>query len=157
HLGARTPPRSRGATRCRSAPAKVEGAPRRDRGRRLGTAELEGIHGAKMNRSFACRDFHDASVSRRDLLRIGSAGMLGLSLAQLLRADSKPARKAAAQSIIFLHQWGGPAQHESFDMKPDAPAEVRNIFRPIPSTLPGVPVGELLPRTAKIMDRVCLI
>jgi hypothetical protein len=90
-------------------------------------------------------------------LRIGSAGMLGLSLAQFLHADSGRTRKAAAQSVIFLHQWGGPAQHESFDVKPDAPAEVRNIFKPIASSLPGVLVGELLPRMAKVMDRVCLI
>src|SRR6266568_9059873 len=105
----------------------------------------------------ACPDFVCSAPNRRDLLRVGGAGMLGLSLAHLLRAASKRARKPAAQSIIFLHQWGGPAQHESFDMKPDAPAEVRNIFQPIASSLPGVPVGELLPRTAKIMDRVCLI
>ncbi len=110
-----------------------------------------------MIRPSACSDFALSAPSRRDLLRVGSAGMLGLSLANLLRAESRRSRKAAAQSIIFLHQWGGPAQHESFDMKPDAPAEVRNIFKPIASTLPGVPVGELLPLTAKVMDRMCLI
>ncbi len=91
---------------------------------------------------------------RRHLLQIGSAGVLGLSLPELLRASGS---KRRAKSVIFLHQFGGPSQYETFDMKPDAPAEVRGTFKPIQSTLPGVPVCEKLPRTAKIMDKVTVI
>lgn len=94
---------------------------------------------------------------RRDVLRAGVSGLFGLSLQRMLAAESRPERKAPARSVIFLHQWGGPAQHESFDMKPNAPEQVRNIFKPIPSNVPGMQVCELLPRMARVMDRVCLI
>jgi hypothetical protein len=110
-------------------------------------------------RSSACRGFHAAALDRRQLLRVGAAGLLGLSLPQWLQAKGRSSGpvKARAKAVIFLHQFGGPGQHETFDMKPDAPAEVRGIFKPIPSKLPGVPVCELLPRTAQVMDKVCLI
>ncbi len=106
---------------------------------------------------FSCPSFRLTAPQRRDVLRVGVAGLIGLSLPRLLAAESRSNRKAHARSVIFLHQWGGPAQHESFDMKPNAPEQVRNIFKPIASSLPGVPVCELLPRMAKIMDKVCLI
>lgn len=95
--------------------------------------------------------------TRRDLLRIGGAGVLGLTLPQLLAAESRGTRPVRAQSVIFLHQWGGPAQHETFDMKPNAPEQVRNIFKPIASRAPGIQVCELLPRMSTVMDKVCLI
>jgi len=108
------------------------------------------------DRSTACPGFN--AVSRRRLLQVGAAGLLGLSLPQWLRAAGRSgAPKARAKAVILLHQFGGPGQHETFDMKPDAPAEVRGPFKPIPSKLPGVPVCELLPRTAQVMDKVCLI
>ena len=94
---------------------------------------------------------------RRDLLRIGSAGFLGLTLPQLLRAAEVSGRKRRANSVIFLHQFGGPSQYETFDMKPDAPAEVRGSFKPVASRLPGVPVCELLPRMAQVMDKVTVV
>jgi hypothetical protein len=107
-------------------------------------------------RSTACRGYH--ALNRRQLLQVGTAGLLGLSLPQWLRAaDRSGPAKARAKSVILLHQFGGPGQHETFDMKPNAPAEVRGPFQPIPSKLTGVPVCELLPRTAQVMDKVCLI
>ena len=64
-------------------------------------------------------------VNRRDLLRVGGAGMLGLNLPGLLRAEdpqSQPlGKKTRAKSVIFLFQWGGPSHVDTFDMKPDAP------------------------------------
>lgn len=101
-------------------------------------------------------DFRTSVASRRDILRFGAAGVFGLTAAGLF-AESRAARKVRAHSVIFLHQWGGPAQHESFDMKPNAPPEVRNIFKPVPSNVTGVGVCELLPAMAKVMDKVCLI
>ncbi|HLW68161.1 MAG TPA: DUF1501 domain-containing protein, partial [Gemmataceae bacterium] len=102
---------------------------------------------------------NSTSFSRRDVLRAGSVGLLGLSLPRFLAAKETPSvsHTARAQAVIFLHQWGGPGQHETFDMKPNAPAEIRNIFKPIPSSAPGIQVCELLPRTAQVMDKVCLV
>src|SRR6516164_1822328 len=98
------------------------------------------------HRSSARPDFRRAAPTRRQLLQAGAAGLVGLSLPQWLRAKEKAGRGAVrgkAKSVVLLHQYGGPSQFETFDMKPDAPAEVRGDFKPIPSKLPGVPVCEL--------------
>jgi hypothetical protein len=92
---------------------------------------------------------------RRTLLRVGGAGLFGLTLPQLVRASGK--RKARAKAVIFLHQYGGPGQHETFDMKPDAPAEVRGSFKPIRTKVPGLQVCEMLPRVADVADKLTLI
>lgn len=95
------------------------------------------------------------SLSRRNLLKIGALGLLGSQA--LTAAAQSPRRRARAKSVIFLHQWGGPSQTDTFDMKPNAPAEVRGEYRPIPSSAPGIMVCDRLPRTAKVMDKVTLI
>jgi hypothetical protein len=97
-------------------------------------------------------------LTRRHLLQVSGLGLLGLGLPGLARA-STPARKrkARARAVIFLHQWGGPSHHDTFDMKPAAPAAVRGEFKPIASRVPGLPVCERLPRMAAVMDRVCLV
>ncbi|MGE3317399.1 MAG: DUF1501 domain-containing protein [Planctomycetaceae bacterium] len=95
---------------------------------------------------------------RRDVLRIGAAGLLGLSMPKLgLAAEAVSAPVARAKSVIFLYQFGGPSHLETFDMKPDAPSGIRGLWNPIASNVPGMPVCELLPQTAKIMDKVTLI
>jgi hypothetical protein len=96
-------------------------------------------------------------LTRRHLLQVGTLGLAGLSLPGLLRASSTAKIKAKAKSVIFLHQWGGPSHHDSFDMKPMAPAEVRGELKPIASSVTGLQVSELLPRMARLMDRVCLL
>ncbi len=93
--------------------------------------------------------------TRRALLQAGGAGLLGLSLPEVLAAESNPEAAATvgtgrAKSVIFLWLQGGPPQHETFDPKPGAPAEVRGPFRPIQTNVPGIHFGELLPRTARI-------
>src|SRR5690349_10364650 len=110
----------------------------------------------------ACPDFHRSlRLSRRDLLTVGSASALGLSLSGLLRSEAAAVAagggKATAKSVILLFQWGGPSHLETFDMKPEGPEDSRGQFRPIPSSLNGVQVCELLPRTAQVMDRVTLV
>ena len=96
--------------------------------------------------------------SRRAALRVGGVGLFGLSLPQLLAAEKKSARKAKAKAVIFLHQWGGPGQHETFDPKPDAPDTVRGWYhKPISTAVPGVNICEELPQVAKILDQVAVV
>jgi len=92
-------------------------------------------------------------LTRRELLRAGGLGLLGLSLPDLLKArtvaaSSAPAGRSfgKARACILLYLSGGPPQHETWDPKPDAPAEIRGDFRAVPSSVPGLHVGELMPR-----------
>src|SRR5207302_9891967 len=78
--------------------------------------------------------------------------------------QARPARQRAlgstfgrAKNVIFLWLQGGPPQHETWDPKPDATAEIRGEFRPIATNVPGIQIGELLPRTAGIMDRLAVV
>jgi hypothetical protein len=106
-------------------------------------------------------------VSRREWLRVGGLSTLGLSLADLLRSEARardaresPLRDATfgrAKSVIFLWLQGGPPQHETFDPKPDAPSEIRGPFRPIQTNIPGIQFSELLPRTARIADKLAVV
>lgn len=96
-------------------------------------------------------------ISRRKLLSIGSASLLGLSLPDLLRAESQSRIQPRAKSIIFLHQWGGPSHHDTFDMKPDAPENVRGEFKPISTKVPGLQITERLPEMAKVMQHCTII
>lgn len=111
--------------------------------------------------SFACRSFRELSWTRRHVLKIGGMGLLGLNLPGLLKAEAErdPGKSpvARAKSVIFLFQFGGPSQLDTFDMKPDAPDGIRGPLKSIPSNVPGIHVCELLPRTAKVMDKVTLI
>lgn len=92
------------------------------------------------------------------MLRIGGQGLLGLTLPKLMQAaESKATIKPRAKSVIFLFQWGGPSQLDTFDMKPDAPSTVRSPYRPISSSAPDLQVCELLPEMAKRMHHVSLI
>jgi hypothetical protein len=93
-------------------------------------------------------------ISRRQLLQVGGAACVGLSLPQLLQAKLN---HAAADSLIIIFLNGGPSHLDMWDMKPNAPAEVRGEFKPIPSTLPGVPLSEHLPRMARHMHRCALV
>ena len=113
----------------------------------------------------ACPGFHACDLSRRALLKVGGAGLLGLTLPGLLRAEAqqtwsgggKNSITARAKSIIFLYQFGGPSHVDMFDMKPDAPDAIRGPHNPIASNANGIEISEHLPRVAKIMDKVTLI
>ncbi len=99
-------------------------------------------------------------MSRREVLRVGGLGVAGISLADLLRrpatADALP-YSGKAKSCIVLFLMGGPAQHSTWDPKPEAPDEVRGEFKPIATTVPGMQIGELLPETAKLAEHLCLL
>jgi uncharacterized protein (DUF1501 family) len=106
-----------------------------------------------------CPDFQQARLSRRRLLQVGALGLAGLHLPAALRAEAtRPAaRRATARSIIFLNQFGGPSHHDSFDLKPDAPDNIRGEFRPIPTSVPGTRITEHLPRLARLAHRFGLL
>src|ERR1700716_172325 len=100
--------------------------------------------------------------TRRDMLHAGGLGLFGLSLPELLRGRSLAAappkvRGGQAKACIVLFLMGGPPQHSTWDPKPDAPPEVRGEFGPIATTVPGLSVSELLPRTALVADKLCLL
>src|SRR6185503_4086564 len=100
-----------------------------------------------------CDDIH-----RRDVLRVGGLTALGLGLPDWFRlraADDKPAPRA--KSCILLWLDGGPSHLETFDLKPDAPAEVRGPFQPIATKIPGIQISELLPRTAEITNHLAIV
>ena len=90
-------------------------------------------------------------LSRRSFLRVGALSALGLSLPQMLRLRAaEPVANRKVANCILLWMQGGPSHIDTFDPKPDAPAEIRGEFKTIPTTLPGIRVAEHLPRLAKL-------
>ena len=100
-------------------------------------------------------------VTRRELLQLGGLGMLGLTLADALRRPVRPTPSARfgarRRRCILLFPYGSPPQHETFDPKPDAPAEVRGELGSIATAVPGLRICERLPRIARVMDRVTVV
>jgi len=105
-------------------------------------------------------------VSRREWLRIGGLSAFGIGLPQLMAgrceaamADGSPLASSfgKAKACIVLFMLGGPPQHETWDPKPNAPAEIRGEFGTIPTATPGLQVGELMPLTAKLTDRIAVL
>jgi len=95
-------------------------------------------------------------VSRRNFIRIGALAPLGLSLPQLMAADTG-AGSARAKSVILIYLGGGLSHHDSFDMKPDAVEQIRGKYKSIATTVPSLQICELLPKTAQVMDKVTLV
>jgi hypothetical protein len=107
----------------------------------------------------ASKQFCDRQTRRR-IIQVGALGLFGLSLHQLLRSEARAAEQGISRSkksIILIWQHGGPSQLDTFDMKPDAPLEVRGPYRPIATSLKGLEVSELCPEQAKVMDRCTVI
>ncbi len=96
-------------------------------------------------------------VSRRNFLRIGALGMGGLALPDLLRAESQAGLGSTQKSVIMVYLPGGPPHQDTFDLKLDAPAEIRGEFKPIPTNVSGIQICELLPRLARIADKFTII
>jgi hypothetical protein len=105
--------------------------------------------------------------SRRQLLRVGGLGSLGLSLPRLLRAEAEKATATTTKikggtgrpirSCIMIFYYGGPSHIDTFDMKPNAPAEIRGQFGAIATCIPGFRVCEYLPFTSRVMDRLAVV
>ncbi|MEO1970901.1 MAG: DUF1501 domain-containing protein, partial [Pirellulaceae bacterium] len=99
------------------------------------------------------------SVTRRDVLQVGALGAIGLGLPQYMAA--KEAGKLRDpnddRAAIMIFNLGAPSQLDTFDMKPDAPAEIRGPFQPISTSVPGIQLSEILPQHAKIADKIALV
>ena len=105
-----------------------------------------------------------ARVDRRQLLRAGGLGFLGVHLAHLFEAEARAGMTGGAalaknplKSCILMFYYGGPSHHDTWDMKPLAPAEVRGEFKSIATSVPGVRISEHLPRSAQIVDRLAVV
>lgn len=96
------------------------------------------------------------TLTRRDLLQVGGLATLGVTLPGLLQADARPAAPGP-KSCIFIYQYGGLSQLDSWDMKPLGPEEIRGPYRPIATRVPGYQVCELMPRLATLADEYCVI
>jgi hypothetical protein len=96
-------------------------------------------------------------LTRRAALTTVGSGILGLSLADLLRAEAAQASPRREMSCILVWLRGGPSSIDMWDLKPNAPAEVRGEFKPIPTNVAGLQVSEHLPLCAKIADKYCLV
>ena len=96
-------------------------------------------------------------VSRRSFLKIGGLAMGGLALPDLLRAEAQGGVTGSHKAVIMVYLSGGLSHQDTFDLKPDAPLEIRGEFRPIPTVVPGIQVGELLPEIAKVTDKLAIL
>src|SRR5437870_6919833 len=115
-----------------------------------------------MNRRFGCRPEDHPPLDRRELLRVGGLSLFGAGLADLLRLEAQaapaPQRPAArAKAVVFIFQSGGPSQHETWDPKPEAPAEIRGEYGTTATRLPGIRFCEYLPRLAARADRFAVV
>src|SRR5580693_2272352 len=115
-----------------------------------------------------CSDLCDPQLkmTRRNLLRIGGAGMLGLSLGSLFKLQAmagEPGKYAggpgwgAAKNVVMIYLQGGPSHLDMWDPKENAPDNIRSTFKPIPTKIPGVNFTEILPELAKVNDKFTMI
>jgi hypothetical protein len=100
-----------------------------------------------------------STVDRRAFLQVGAAGLFGLTLADVLRAEAgraEPSDKRAT-GVILVFLTGGPSHIDMWDLKPEAPVEVRGDFRPVATSVSGIRVCEHLPKLARVMDRMTVV
>ena len=93
-------------------------------------------------------------MSRRSFLTIGAAGIGGLTLPQLLAAEAKAGIGTSHKAVINIFLPGGPPHQDMWDIKSDAPKEIRGEFKPIKTNVPGIEIGELFPKLAGMMDKL---
>lgn len=96
-------------------------------------------------------------MSRRSWLRVGGLALGGLALPEILRAQAQSGERNTAKGIIMVLLPGGPTHLDTFDLKPDAPAEIRGEFRPIATNVPGIDLCEHMPRLARVADKLTII
>jgi hypothetical protein len=98
-------------------------------------------------------------MTRRQFVQVGAAGAFGLTLPRLLQAEAQTStpNRQRPKSCIILFLYGGPSQLDTWDLKPNAPVEIRGPFRPIATTVPGVQICEHLPRMARLAQRYTIL
>lgn len=96
-------------------------------------------------------------VSRRNFLKIGALGLGGLALPELLRAEAAAGIGKSHKAVIMIFLPGGPSHQDMFDLKMDAPSEIRGEFKPISTSVPGIQICEHLPKLAKLIDKTAII
>ncbi|QDT89906.1 DUF1501 domain-containing protein [Gimesia algae] len=96
-------------------------------------------------------------IPRRSFLQISGLAMGGLSLPQILQAQQQNGQHNSHKAVIMIYLNGGPPHQDMFDLKPDAPAEIRGEFQPIPTNVPGIQISELMPRVAGMMDKFSIL
>jgi len=96
-------------------------------------------------------------ISRRNFIQIGALGMGGLTMPQLLQAEKNSTLGKSGKAIIMIYLPGGPPHQDMYEIKTDAPSEIRGEFSPIKTNVPGIEICEHLPRMAKIMDKLVLV
>lgn len=112
-----------------------------------------------MRSSPYCTDFHRVLQSnRRQVLQAGALSLLGLGpTLRTVRSHASGELPIRAKRCIFIFMWGGPSQLDTFDLKPDAPAEIRGEFRPISTAVPGLQICEHFSKLAKLTDRLTIL
>ena len=96
-------------------------------------------------------------LTRRSFLQIGGLALGGMSLPQVLQAEQAAGVNGNGKGIIMVFLPGGPPHQDMWDIKMDAPAEIRGEFTPIQTNVPGIEIGELFPRIAKVADKSVFI
>ena len=100
---------------------------------------------------------HCDGLSRRGFLKIGGMAAGGLSLPQLLAMEALAGTGKSHKAIINVFLPGGPSHIDLFDLKPDAPSEIRGEFSPIRTNVPGIEICEMFPRMATMMDKFAIV
>src|SRR5580700_7665116 len=93
-------------------------------------------------------------ITRRNALQIGALGLGGLSLPGLLGAEQASGIKKSHKAVIMIYMVGAPPHQDMYDLKSDAPSEIRGEFLPVDSNVPGIQICEHLPKLASIMDKL---
>jgi hypothetical protein len=96
-------------------------------------------------------------MTRRDFLRVGGLALGGLSLADVLALEARAGVRSSHKAVIMVFLCGGPPHQDMFDLKPDAPSDIRGEFKPIKTNVPGLEICELMPRLAKMADKYAVI
>ena len=111
-----------------------------------------------MRTSLGCGQFRQSlRLNRRGFLQAGAMGIGGLSLANLLRHEAKAATANRERSVIILWMRGGPSHIDMWDPKPDAPVEYRGEFGTMSTSVPGIQLTDMLPKSAALMDKWSII
>ena len=100
---------------------------------------------------------HCDGMTRREWLRVGTLGACTLTLPNLLQLEASAPRRARARSVIMLFLNGGPSHLDMWDLKPDAPEEIRGTFRPASTRVPGIQISEHMPMISQVMDKCAII